>query len=210
MGQRNPRAARRREGGTDFGGSGRGSMGKASMADEGTTSAAVPGRLPRLTHEELRRAQAATLEAPRRRYGIAAPILFILLDVVYGKPLTLEKVQGPRVDRPCSLHGPGTGRLHRHHPCPCGHGYGPAHTRAGSGMHPVSQQIGVIGTPSRPRSAYVEGVSRGKLARGASGASGVFRLGGTVRSACGQRRLRRLEIVSCRTVPPASSPARSC
>ncbi|HEY3896432.1 MAG TPA: hypothetical protein VGL88_13825 [Pseudonocardiaceae bacterium] len=61
------------------------------MADEGTTSAAVPGRLLRLTHEELRRAQAATLEAPRRRYGIAAPILFILLDVVYGKPLTLRK-----------------------------------------------------------------------------------------------------------------------
>lgn len=61
------------------------------MADEGTTSAAVSGRPPRLTHEELRRAQADTLESPRRRYGIAARILFILLDVVYGKPLTLSK-----------------------------------------------------------------------------------------------------------------------
>jgi hypothetical protein len=61
------------------------------MADEPATSAAVPGRPPRLTHAELRSAQVATLEAPRRRYGIAARILFILLDVVYGKPLTLGK-----------------------------------------------------------------------------------------------------------------------
>lgn len=61
------------------------------MADEAETSAAVPGRPPRLTHAELRSAQVATLEAPRRRYGIAARILFILLDVVYGKPLTLGK-----------------------------------------------------------------------------------------------------------------------
>ncbi len=61
------------------------------MADEGETSAAVPGRPRRLTHEELRRAQAQTLEAPRRRYGIAARILFRSLDMVYGKPLTLSK-----------------------------------------------------------------------------------------------------------------------
>ena len=61
------------------------------MAAEEAVSAAVPGRPPRLTHEELRRAQAKTLEAPRRRYGIAARILFIVLDVVYGKPLTLSK-----------------------------------------------------------------------------------------------------------------------
>lgn len=46
------------------------------MADEEIVSAAVPGRLPRLTHEELRRAQAQTLETPRRGYGIAARILF--------------------------------------------------------------------------------------------------------------------------------------
>ena len=61
------------------------------MAGEGTMSAAVPARPPRLTHEELRRAQADTLKAPRRRYGIAARILFVLLDVVYGKSLTLSK-----------------------------------------------------------------------------------------------------------------------
>jgi hypothetical protein len=61
------------------------------MADEGTKSAAVPGRPPRLTHEELRRAQTDTLETPRRRYGIASRILFKSLDIVYGKPLTLSK-----------------------------------------------------------------------------------------------------------------------
>jgi ubiquinol oxidase len=61
------------------------------MADEGALSAAVPGRPPRLTHEELQRAQVETLQAPRRRYGIAARVLFALLDVVYGKPLTLSK-----------------------------------------------------------------------------------------------------------------------
>ena len=61
------------------------------MADEGRTIAAVPGQPPRLTHEELQRAQTETLEGPRRRYGIAARVLFTLLDVVYGKPLTLHK-----------------------------------------------------------------------------------------------------------------------
>jgi len=61
------------------------------MGDEGTMSAALPGQPPRLTHEELRRAQADTLASPRRRYGIAARILFMLLNVVYGKALTLSK-----------------------------------------------------------------------------------------------------------------------
>jgi hypothetical protein len=66
-------------------------MGRIVMADEGETIAAMPGRPPRLTHEELRRAQVETLEGPRRRYGLAARFLFTLLDVVYGKPLTLRK-----------------------------------------------------------------------------------------------------------------------
>ncbi|MEO7195737.1 MAG: alternative oxidase [Pseudonocardiaceae bacterium] len=61
------------------------------MAGEATTSPAASGRLPRLTHAELRRAQDQTLAAPRRRYGIAARILFTVLDVVYGKPRTLSK-----------------------------------------------------------------------------------------------------------------------
>ncbi len=32
-----------------------------------------------------------TLASPRRRYGVAARALFLLLDVVYGKPRTLSK-----------------------------------------------------------------------------------------------------------------------
>lgn len=61
------------------------------VADEDSTVAAVPGPPPRLTHEQLRRAQVEILEGPRRRYGIAARVLFRLLDMVYGKPLTLRK-----------------------------------------------------------------------------------------------------------------------
>jgi len=61
------------------------------MAEGEMTSAAVPGQPPRLTHEELRRAQIQTLEAPRRRYGIPARVLFMLLDALYGKPRTLSK-----------------------------------------------------------------------------------------------------------------------
>ena len=62
------------------------------MAEGEKTSAAASGRLPRLTHEELQRAQTDTLQPPRRRYGIAARVLFTLLDVVYGKPRTLSAV----------------------------------------------------------------------------------------------------------------------
>jgi ubiquinol oxidase len=54
-------------------------------------SMAVPGQPPRLTHEELQQAQVQTLDAPRRRYGIAARVLFVTLDVVYGKARTLGK-----------------------------------------------------------------------------------------------------------------------
>jgi ubiquinol oxidase len=61
------------------------------MAEEATTSAAVPGQPPRLTHEELRRAQTDTLKGPKRRYSIAARILFKMLNTVYGKSLTLSK-----------------------------------------------------------------------------------------------------------------------
>jgi hypothetical protein len=52
---------------------------------------AVPGQPPRLTHEELQQAQVQTLDAPRRRYGIAARVLFVTLDVAYGKARTLGK-----------------------------------------------------------------------------------------------------------------------
>lgn len=61
------------------------------MADGETTSAALPGQPPRLNHDELRRAQSEIMEAPRRRYGIAARLLFASLDAMYGKPRTLSK-----------------------------------------------------------------------------------------------------------------------
>ncbi|MBA3800273.1 MAG: hypothetical protein H0X18_14500 [Geodermatophilaceae bacterium] len=45
-------------------------------------------------HEELLKAQAETLKRPRRSYGIAARVLFVLLDTLYGKPRTLSKFKG--------------------------------------------------------------------------------------------------------------------
>ncbi len=44
-----------------------------------------------LSHEALARTHADTLATPRRRYGLPARLLFFGLDVVYGRPRTLEK-----------------------------------------------------------------------------------------------------------------------
>lgn len=60
------------------------------MSDEERPSAAAAGP-PRLTHQQLRQAQADTLQAPRRRYAIAARVLFTILDALYGKSRTLSK-----------------------------------------------------------------------------------------------------------------------
>jgi ubiquinol oxidase len=49
------------------------------------------GAMAQLTHDELVASQALTLETPRRTYGVAARILFGLLDSVYGKSRTLSK-----------------------------------------------------------------------------------------------------------------------
>ena len=46
---------------------------------------------PKLTAEQLRTEWEATLATPRRRYSVAARGLFLLLDVVYGRPRTLSK-----------------------------------------------------------------------------------------------------------------------
>lgn len=61
------------------------------MAGSEAALETVSRQPPRLTHEELLRAQAETLENPRRRYGIAARVLFVLLDTLYGKTRTLGK-----------------------------------------------------------------------------------------------------------------------
>jgi ubiquinol oxidase len=46
---------------------------------------------PKLTSEHLHKEWDVTLHSPRRRYGVAARALFVLLDVVYGGPRTLSK-----------------------------------------------------------------------------------------------------------------------
>lgn len=46
---------------------------------------------PKLTPEDLRTEWEATLAQPRRRYSKAAQALFVLLDVVYGRPRSLSK-----------------------------------------------------------------------------------------------------------------------
>lgn len=51
----------------------------------------INGKPPHLDHEQLLAAQAQTLAAPRRNYGVAARILFFTLDLLYGKKRTLSK-----------------------------------------------------------------------------------------------------------------------
>jgi ubiquinol oxidase len=51
----------------------------------------VPGRPPHLDHQQLVAAQAETLAAPRRNYGVLARLLFFTLDLLYGKKRTLSK-----------------------------------------------------------------------------------------------------------------------
>ncbi len=47
--------------------------------------------LPKLTHEELIKAQQETLASPRRSYGGAASLLFHFMDLVYGKRRSIKK-----------------------------------------------------------------------------------------------------------------------
>jgi ubiquinol oxidase len=49
------------------------------------------GPPPRLTADQLKTEQKRTLASPRRRYGVAARVLFALLDLLYGRPRTLSK-----------------------------------------------------------------------------------------------------------------------
>lgn len=46
---------------------------------------------PHLDHEALALAQRETLNTPRRPYGLPARVLFLLLDVLYGRKRTLSK-----------------------------------------------------------------------------------------------------------------------
>ncbi|MCE3555962.1 hypothetical protein LWC33_31525 [Pseudonocardia sp. RS11V-5] len=48
---------------------------------------------PRLGRRALRREQLATLAAPRRHYSLLARLLFLTMDLLYGRRRTLEKFQ---------------------------------------------------------------------------------------------------------------------
>src|SRR6478672_1671599 len=55
------------------------------------TNEAVAGRPPHLEHDQLLQAQAVTLAAARCRYGVLARILFVTLDMLYGRHRTISK-----------------------------------------------------------------------------------------------------------------------
>lgn len=52
------------------------------------SDAAAP---PKLSHDQLQQAQEETLASARRSYSVAARLLFVTLDVLYGKARTLSK-----------------------------------------------------------------------------------------------------------------------
>ncbi|MCW2527257.1 MAG: hypothetical protein JWM76_2117 [Pseudonocardiales bacterium] len=52
---------------------------------------ADPNAPPKLSPDALRIAQQETLAAPRRTYGLASRLLFVSLDLIYGKQRTLSK-----------------------------------------------------------------------------------------------------------------------
>jgi ubiquinol oxidase len=71
-------------------------MAQLEVEQEGPVTRGIEGRAPfgpieHLGHEDLVHAQDETLASPRRRAGISARALFLIMDVVYGRPRTLEK-----------------------------------------------------------------------------------------------------------------------
>ena len=70
-------------------------MAQPTTAD-GPVTRSIHGRAPfgpmeQLAHDDLVRAQAETLASPRRQAGLSARTLFTIMDLVYGRPRTLEK-----------------------------------------------------------------------------------------------------------------------
>jgi ubiquinol oxidase len=60
-------------------------------AGDSVRDAATAEAPPRLAHDDLVRAQAQTLASPRRGYSVAARLLFVTLDLLYGTKRTLSK-----------------------------------------------------------------------------------------------------------------------
>jgi hypothetical protein len=50
-----------------------------------------PDGPPKLTHQQLLEEQQRTLDTPRRRYGIGTRIMFVAMDLLYGRARTLSK-----------------------------------------------------------------------------------------------------------------------
>jgi hypothetical protein len=71
----------------------------ALLDHSSSTTAFVPAQrtegthddLPKLSHLQLRAEQQRTLDTPRRRYSIAARVLFIGMDLLYGRKRTMSK-----------------------------------------------------------------------------------------------------------------------
>ncbi len=66
------------------------------MAATGPVSAALTERPPfgpmeRLAHDRLVEEQRVSAALPRRDYSLSARALFTIMDLLYGKPRTLEK-----------------------------------------------------------------------------------------------------------------------
>jgi ubiquinol oxidase len=65
--------------------------GRANLISIDGGAGRVRGAMGDLNHQELVASHALTLSTPRRRYGLGAKALFVLLDTVYGKKRTLSK-----------------------------------------------------------------------------------------------------------------------
>jgi ubiquinol oxidase len=51
----------------------------------------APGDPPKLSRAELARTHAETLSAPRRNYSLAARLLFVVMDLLYGRAGSVRK-----------------------------------------------------------------------------------------------------------------------
>ena len=75
----------------------------------------TPCPRPRQSGRTSVREQRATLDSPRRHYSKAARLLFVSLDLVYGKRRTLLKFRVLELIARVPVPGVGAGRVHRDH-----------------------------------------------------------------------------------------------
>jgi hypothetical protein len=63
----------------------------ATLQIRPTVATQVAHDLPKLDPQQLRVEQCRTLDTPRRRYSVAARLLFVGMDLMYGRKRTLDK-----------------------------------------------------------------------------------------------------------------------